>query len=65
MLNIEPNLKVAVEVQDPKDLTMYALGHKMVYKWAGAGAPDYTATSSLALRAAVQLMDTVLPMPAT
>lgn len=56
-------MKVAVEVQDPQDLTLYALGHKMAYKWAGQGAPDYVATSSLVLGAAVQFMDTVLPMP--
>ncbi|KAI8468549.1 MAG: hypothetical protein J3K34DRAFT_426826 [Monoraphidium minutum] len=52
VLNIRPNMKVAVEVVDPKDLLLYALNQRMSTKWVGAGAArDYTATNVRVLEA--------------
>lgn len=50
MLNIRPNLKVAVEVVDAADLPLYAMNQRMAGRWIGSGgAEDYTATNVLVL----------------
>ena len=50
VLNIRPNLKVAVEVQTAADLPLYALNQRMADMWVGSGgARDYTATNVLVL----------------
>lgn len=62
VLNIEPNLKVAVEVQDPADFALYALNQVMAYEWVGTGPEDYMCSVVTVLDAAKKLHDNMDPV---
>lgn len=40
-MNIKPNMKVAYEVYDPKDLLSYMLVPRATWEWLRRGARDY------------------------
>lgn len=52
VINIRPNMKVAVEVVDSRDLLLYALNTWVAGRWLGeGGANDYTGTNTIVLNA--------------
>lgn len=52
VFNVRPNMKIAVEFWEPRELPLYAVLQRHASQWVGKGAKDYISVNKGALQCA-------------